>query len=285
MASIRSVPGIVPLAIGIVITCFGVVSYLKVLIIMPEVTSGLFIGVGVTLIATGLNEVSKFYSSTTVLEKPILDIEVFNNKVYRVSALLRNLGSVVIRDAKAVMELENPDSKTLSNMLVKDCNKCFTRCGAGMYLVNKVNPRIKGEPLPWAIPERPVERPVLTGTIRAPVTRTDYVHITSISPHQIARLLLFEFIPLDSNRYLIRFFSEYGAPGPADPSPRFYRACLYLGKGTVLKFRVTVVGEGLRSPLQFCLAVQKAFLDEILKSVKGGNVDIAIKVLQRLRIS
>ena len=68
MTTIHRAPGIVPLAIGIVITCFGVVSYLKALIVVPEVASGLFIGVGVTLIATGLNELSKFYSSTTVLE-------------------------------------------------------------------------------------------------------------------------------------------------------------------------------------------------------------------------
>lgn len=57
----------------------GRISYLKVLIIVPEVASGLFIGVGATLIATALNELSRFYSSTTVLEKPILDLEAFNN--------------------------------------------------------------------------------------------------------------------------------------------------------------------------------------------------------------
>ena len=173
----------------------------------------------------------------------------------------------------------------MSSTLVKDCNKCPSRCSAGVYLVNKVNPTIKGDPLPWAIPEKPIERPALTGTRYAPVTRTDYVHITSISPHQTARHLLFEFIPLDNDRYLIRFFSEYGAPGPADPSPRYYRACLYLGKETILKIKVTVAGEGLRSPLQFRLVIQKAFLDEILNYVKEDNMAMAIDSLQRLRVS
>lgn len=130
------------------------------------------------------------------------------------------------------------NSKTLSDILVKDCSKCSAKCSTGTYLVNKVNPRIKGEPLPWAIPEKPVERPVLTGLRHAPIARTDYVHITSISPHQTAGLLLFEFTPLNSGRYLIRFFSEYGAPGPADSSPRYYRACLYLDSETVLKSRL-----------------------------------------------
>jgi len=92
-------------------------------------------------------------------------------------------------------------------------------------------------------------------------------------------------MPLDGDRYLIRFFSEYGALGPADPSPRYYRACLYLDKETILKIRVTVAGEDLRNPLQFRLAVQKALLDEILKNIESGNVDMVIDVLQRLRAS
>ena len=70
MISIWRIPGSTPLAAGIVITYLGATVYLKAL--MPEVISGLLIGVGVTLISTGLNELSKFYSSTTMLEKPIL---------------------------------------------------------------------------------------------------------------------------------------------------------------------------------------------------------------------
>jgi len=83
---------------------------------------------------------------------------------------------------------------------------------------------------------------------------------------------------------LIRFFSEYGAPGPADPSPRYYRACLYLDKETIIKIRVTVAGEGLRTLLQlFHLAIQKTFLNKILVNIKkGGNIDAAIDMLQRL---
>jgi len=240
----RGTPGIMSVIIGSSILGFGVLYYLylKFLIMISGEVMGLLIGIAITLLTTGLNEVSKFYSSTTELRKPILDLEVFSNEVYRISALLRNPGNVIVRDAKAVIELENLNSKTLSDILVKDCSKCSVKCRAGTYLVNRVNPRIKGEPLPWATPEKPVERPVLTGLRHAPITRTDYVHITSISPHQTARLLLFEFIPLNSDRYLIRFFSEYGAPGPADPSPRYYRACLYLDKEIILKIRVTVAG-------------------------------------------
>ena len=85
---------------------------------------GLLIGVGITLLATGLNELSKFYSSTTKLEKPVLELEMFDNDVYRVSALIRNRGNVMIKDAKAVMELERPDPKKLRKILVENCNEC-----------------------------------------------------------------------------------------------------------------------------------------------------------------
>lgn len=61
--------------------------------------------------------------------------------------MLRNSGSVIVRDVRTVMELENLDSKMLSNVLVKDCNRCLSRCNAWIYL-RKVNPTIKGKPLP-----------------------------------------------------------------------------------------------------------------------------------------
>ncbi|MHA1665480.1 MAG: hypothetical protein ACTSVW_06565 [Candidatus Njordarchaeales archaeon] len=275
-------PGFISLAIGIITACFGVVSYVKFPDVISEVASSLFIGVGVTLITTGLNELSKFYSSTSMLEKPILDLEVFNNNVHRVSALLYNSGRMIIEDAKAVMRLENINSKTLSRILVKDCNEC-NRCNAKAYLVNKVNPVIRGDLLPWAIPEKPIERPA-TMTGSGLLLRTDYVHITSISPHQSTRLLLFEFIPLNNDKYLIRFFSEYGAPGPADPSPRYYRACLYLDKNTVLKIKVTVSGMGLRKPLQFHLKINVAILDRLMLHIKEEDLDRTIKELQYMLI-
>jgi len=124
------------------------------------------------------------------------------------------------------------------------------------------------------VPEKAVERPILVEKhvsvsgkekpISVIVTCTEFVHITSISPHQTVKLLLFDFVPLDKDKYFIRFFSEYGASGPNfDPTPRFYRACLYLDRETDLKIKITVAGEGLRSPLQFRLAIQKDFLEKI----------------------
>ena len=53
-------------------------------------------GVGIALLATGLNELSKFYASTTELRKPSLDLEIFRNDQYRVSALVKNESSVTI---------------------------------------------------------------------------------------------------------------------------------------------------------------------------------------------
>ena len=105
-------PGFVPFITGVLIMVIGVLSYLKFLV-MPDMVSGLFIGTGVTLIATGLSEISRFFTSTTELERPVSDLEVFDN-VYRVSALLYNPGSVIVKDTKAVMELEYPDPKRLA---------------------------------------------------------------------------------------------------------------------------------------------------------------------------
>jgi len=53
-----------------------------------------------------------------------------------------------------------------------------------LILVNKELPRMSDDPLPWSILENPIPRLVTAGTSEFPVTRTDYVHITSISPKQ-----------------------------------------------------------------------------------------------------
>jgi len=186
---------------------------------MPDVASGILIGASITLFATGLNELLRFYSSTVKLEAE-LDLEMLDGGAYRVSALVYNSGNVAVRDSKAVVEIGKLDPEVLRDILVKDCKEYpfGSRCNGRPYLVNKVNPVIRGEALPWALPERPIQRP-------AGQRYAEYVHVTSISPRQRAKLLLFEFVPL-GNTYLVRFFSKYGAPGPDDPSPRYYRACL-----------------------------------------------------------
>jgi len=91
-----------------------------------------------------------------------------------------------------------------------------------------------------------------------------YTHITSISPHQRARLLLFDFVK-HGDGYLVEIFSEYGAPGPEnDPAPRYYRACLYIDRE--IRARVYVSGEGLRRPLEFCLKISKNVLDSVINN-------------------
>ena len=139
-----------------------------------------------------------------------------------------------------MIDLEEPSLKRL-NKVIMECNGCG-RCDERKFLVNKDNPRIRGDLLPWATPERPIRRPVLRGSRRLLIAYTDYVHITSISPHQEAKPLLFDLTPLNGDSYLIRFFSEYGAKGPDDPTPRYYRACMRLEEGLRIGFRVTVTG-------------------------------------------
>jgi len=281
---LHKAPGFAALVSGLTIVTIATCMFLGKL--LPDIVSGLLIGIGVALLSTGLNEMSKFYSTTTVLRKPILDLEVFQNKysIYRVSALIHNKGSIIIEDAKAVMILKKPASRTLRRILVEDCNKCPVSglCTGKPYLVNRVNPKIEGELLPWALPEKPIKRPVRAGSRYVPVIYTDYTHVTSISPYQAARLLLFECIPMNNNEYLIRFFSEYGAPGPSDPSPRYYRACLLMSNNIVIKVIVTVSGKGLRKPLRFNLTINKNILGKVLEYIKKEDFISAMKILQQL---
>jgi len=73
--------------------------------------ASMLMGVGIALLTTGLNELSKFYASTTEPKKPSLDLEIFRNDEYRVSALIKNESSIIIKDAEAVVGLEEPSSK------------------------------------------------------------------------------------------------------------------------------------------------------------------------------
>lgn len=180
---------------------------------------------------------------------------------HRISVLVRNSGSVAVRDVKAMLELESPGPEELSRLIVKDCNfECPVKCHAG-YLVNRYFPIVRG-PLPWAVPERPVVMPHVT-----------YTHITSISPHQGVRLLLFEFIPLHDGRYLIRLYSEYSLP-------LRYRVFLYLNEKTTLRAKITVSGENARRPLIFYLGIRKEILDEILKCIEKGDISTLQKLFR-----
>ena len=105
-----------------------------------------------------------------------------------------------------------------------------------------------GLPIPWLI--------------------TDYQHITSISPGQRNRLLIFSYVRLSDNEYLMMPFSEYGAPGP-------YRACLRLDRDHEFILDVTVHGEGARSPLKFSLCVDFNKLAELEETV--SNLESAVK--------
>ena len=108
-----------------------------------------------------------------------------------------------------------------------------------------------GETLSWALLEKIVIRPNVNPVnigLPIPWPFAYYQHVTSISPGQRNRLLIFEFMRLSDNEYLMIPFSEYGAPGP-------YRACLRLDRDHEFIFDITVHGEGARSPLRFSLCI------------------------------
>lgn len=232
--------------------------------------ASVLIGTGITLFATGVSECARYYRSTSTLEiEP--DIEPFALGHCRISLLVRNRGRVIVRDAKAVLDVLEPEPGKLKQLLSE----------RGEYLVNRDNPRIIGELLPWATPERPIQRQ--PAGPEQPETRLEYVHITSIAPHQVARLLL-----LGLEKYAgaigLKIFSEYGAPGPRyDPTPRPLRAIFTIPsqQDVTFKFRVTIAGEGLREPHTVELTLTNKLLINILERVSEGKVKEAISELDK----
>ena len=293
------VPGLPMILMGTSILIVLYVLLHKGVVISDKVL-GSALGTSASLIAVGLNDLGIYLRSTTTLKADI-DLEVFHQVrsgklhldqgsrissikylVCRVSALIYNKGIVMVDNAKATVEVKEPSAQVLRTMLVpkegSDCKKhcpygadCSSQRGSRTYLVDIVNPRIKGELLPWACPDKPVPRP----------GSADLVHITSISPGQSAKLLLFEFIPVKNDRFLVRIFSEYGAPGPNDIYPRHFRACLFVGKNDVLKLKITVAGKNLKCPLQFYLTIRGEILSDILKYIQEDDIDKAIRILRK----
>jgi len=259
-----------PVLVTVIFGFIGILVGVGLIPIIPEVATGPILGTGLTLVAVGVSELLKFYRSTTKLEKPILDIEKIKEDVYRVSALIHNPGNVTVKDTKAVLTIE-ADIKELRDMLLWNCIYSVPQ------LVNQINPTIRGEALSWSLPERPTR-----GIIRLDVFRNiylDYAHITSISPRQSARLLLFDFAK-EGDGYIVGFFSEFGIQRPEHPFPAYYRACFYVGKE--IKGKVYVSGEGVRKPLEFCLSISKDILDEVKNLIDNAYLDEAVKKLQGL---
>jgi len=240
-----------PVLVTVILGIIGILVGVGLIPIIPEVATGPVLGTGLTLVAMGVSELLRFYRSTTELDYT-LDLEMFDNS-YRVSALIYNPGNVIVKDAKATLTVE-AEPEELRNMLT-----LFFCYSLSPPLINVNNPTIKGEPLPWASPEK---------YIRPPTAREiEYIHITSISPHQRTRLFLFNFWK-DEKGYYVGFFSEIRGPGLSNDQPTYHRACLYIAGDREIRARVYVSGEGLRRPLEFCLKISKDVLDSIVNNPK-----------------
>jgi hypothetical protein len=252
--------------------------------IIPYTVAGPILGTAITLFTTGLYSAMNYLSSTTTLSHE-LDVECWSDdcRSGRISALVKNEGKVVVRDAKGVVSIAvvrgSNRAQNLRGLLVRDA------CGDRGMLVNEVNPHVIGEALAWALSEKPVYK--LLGrsihNIWIPVPTT-HEHITSISPGQRSRLLIFDYEYRSSNSYVIKVYSEYGGPGPDDPAKRPYRSCLLLDDSTKYEFGITVHGEGLREPLRFKMFVVKDKLDALVRSVevaRSGGEDVIMDVLKK----
>jgi len=243
--------------------------------------AGPVFGAAITLFATGLYSVTNYLSSTTTLSHE-LDVECWssdNCHSGRISALVKNEGKVVVRDAKGVASIAvvrgSNREQSLKGLLIR--NACEDR---GM-LVNEVNPHVIGEALAWGLPETTYWSTFKTDN--RPVN-ANYAHITSISPGQRSRLLIFDYeYNWWSDSYVIKVYSEYGGLGPNDPVKRPYRACLLLDDSTKYEFEITVHGEGLREPLGFKMLVVKDKLNALIKSIeiaRLSSVNVVMDVLK-----
>lgn len=269
--------------IGIATIILGVVAtaYLK-----WEQAGAALLGAGIALLANGLSEVRKYLSTTTELtcDERCLDLEDFDKSI-RVSLLVKNKGNVTIRDAKAALTLEK--GETLKG-LVKDnqgnkCDVCPVRdyCPRPNYLVNIHNPHVDGEALSWALPEKPIH-----------IGNYVYTHMTSISPGQRSRLLLFDVRPCGINssnqKFVVSFYSEYGAPGPSDPPgsapKRPYRVCIQLGDDVKeICAKITIYGKGMRRPYEQELCIRYDALKEICKKSDRTHVEQLLHSSQKIR--
>jgi hypothetical protein len=250
--------------------------------LIPYTVAGPILGTAITLIATGLHSAMNYLSTTTTLSHE-LDVECWSDdcRSGRISALVKNEGKVVVRDAKGVASIAvvrgSDREQSLKGLLIR--NACEDR---GM-LVNEVNPHVIGEALAWGLPETTYWSTFKTDS--QPVN-ANYAHITSISPGQRSRLLIFDYgYDWWGDTYVIKVYSEYGGLGPADPVKRPYRACLLLDDSTKYEFEITVHGEGLREPLGFKMFVVKDKLNALVKSIeiaRLGGEGVVVDVLKEI---
>jgi hypothetical protein len=265
---------------------------------------GPVLGSAVTLLAIGLSDIAKYYSSTTTLSHE-LDVECGGDdcRSGRISALIENRGRVVVRDAKGVVTVSAVTPDASKTFFLRDFLTDRSFCRHGFMLVNEINPHIIGEALAWALPEKPVYkllgRSIRQGTnirkylnamrelISLPFNvnpdqavnelkgawvpmLTTYEHITSISPGQRNRLLIFNYDIL-CDGCVVRVVSEYGDPGPNDLALRPERVCLWLEPGIKYELEVVVHGEGLRDTLGFALHVTCDWLYAVSNAVHAGG--------------
>jgi len=265
---------------------------------------GPVLGSAVTLLAIGLSDIAKYYSSTTTLSHE-LDVECgsYDCRRGRISAIIKNEGRVVVRDAKGVVTVSAVTPDAGKTFFLRDFLTDRSFCRHGFMLVNEINPHIIGETLAWALPEKPVYkllgRSIRQGTnirkylnamrelISLPFNvnpdqvvnelkgawvpmPTTYEHITSISPGQRNRLLIFNFDIL-CDGCVVRVVSEHGDPGPNDLALRPERVCLWLEPGIKYELGVVVHGEGLRDTLGFTLHVTCDWLYAVSNAVHAGG--------------
>jgi hypothetical protein len=264
---------------------------------------GPVLGSALTLLTIGASDLAKYYSSTTTLNYE-LDVECWSDDCRngRISALIENRGRVVVRDTKGVVTVSAVTPDTGKTFFLRDFLTDRSFCRHGFMLVNEINPHIIGEPLPWALPEKPVYkllgRNIGQGTIIRKYLNamqgliqllridpnqvvnelkgawvpmpTTYEHITSISPGQRNRLLIFNYDIL-CDGCVVKVVSEHGDPGPNDLALRPERVCLWLEPGIKYELEVVVHGEGLRDTLGFALHVTCDWLYAVSNAVHAGG--------------
>jgi len=214
--------------------------------IIPYTVAGPILGTAITLIATGLNNVTNYLLSTTTLSHE-LDVECRSDDCSKGQVIIRvkNTGKNIAKNVYALISIKarkearkgnTPPEEYLGKFLV-DKDLC------GNLVTTNEDPRIEGEYLLW-------------------LSSPEGVTKVSIDPGHSRELLVFEYERVPDG-YVIKILSK---KVPSEKGVDKPRVCLWLDFDTKYVFHIKVYGESVRLPLETELYITRDKLDAIVSS-------------------
>jgi len=231
------------------IRIIGAVIYFIVMVIVisikvsPQTTALILSAIPtLALLAEGINDLVKYYSSTTTLELEHdginIDCRSDDCRKGRIIIRVKNTGRNIAKGVYALIsirarEIGSPEEERYLGRFLVDKDLC------GNLVTTNEDPRIEGEYLPWLSPHEGIATKV------------------SIDSEHSRELLVFEYERVPDG-YVIRVPSEKGVDKP--------RVCLWLDFDTKYIFHIKVYWKNVRQPLETELYITMDKLDAIASS-------------------